>query len=119
MKKHSLLLPIFCVLVLCSCGKESNPLERHDPKEIATSLYKHATPALRSCGIIWANPEKANVTVIKNCEKTAFYVATLLEKEGYGKITSENAKLKTIWVEFNRIGEERDKNRKPFQMDKW
>jgi len=119
MKKHSLLLPLFCVLALCSCGKESNPLQKHDPKEVAAFLFENGGIILGTCGKVWANPEHANSTVIKNCEEAAFSVSTLLKEEGYGEITSENAKLKSIWVEFNRIAEEKNKNRKPFQMDKW
>jgi len=118
MNKHSLFIAFFCVLALCSCSKESNPLQEHDPKEVAVFLFEHANPILRPCRKVWANPEQANSTVIKNCEEAAFFVATLLEKEGYGKITSENAKLKSIWIEFNRIGEEKDKNRKPFSWEK-
>jgi len=116
MKKHSLLLPLFCVLALCSCGKENNPLQKHDPKEVAAFLFENASPILRSCGTVWANPEKTNSTVRKNCEEAAFFVATLLKKEGYGEITSGNAKLKTIWIEFNRIAEEKNKNRKPEKL---
>lgn len=116
MKQHSLLLPLFCVLALCSCGKESNPLQKHDPKEVATFLFENGGIILGTCGKVWAKPKQANSTVIKNCEEAAFSVATLLKKEGYGEITSENAKLKTIWIEFNRIAEEKNKNRKPEKL---
>lgn len=110
-----LIYPIAAIFCLCACAPEAkNPLADHDPKIVAAFLYDNTGPAIGECAKIWARPDQANTTVIESCENAAFSVAQLLEKEGYGKITSDNIKFPAIWVEYNRIGEEKLKNHKPF-----
>lgn len=118
--KKVLSITLACAFILSACAeKEANPLETLDPKVLASFLHENTGPAVGPCARVWAQPDQANSAALQECEDIAFTVAQLLEKEGYGKITADNIKLPAIWIEFNKISDEKNKNRKPFNFEKW
>ena len=100
----------FTFAVLLAGCVESNPLEKHAPEKTAEFIMKHGNPAITQCSKIWAHPESDNATVLQDCDRTATFVANLLNEGGFGpNISSANIRYKPVWTQYEILLEARRK----------
>lgn len=100
----------FTLAVLLTGCVASNPLKNHPPEKVAEFIMQHGNLAITRCSKIWAHPESVNATVLKDCDRTATNIATILNEGGFGpNISSENVRLTPVWTHYETLLEARKK----------